>query len=293
MFSVSKPIFMKAVTPIHAGSGQDLGIVDMPIQRERHTNIPKIESSSFKGALKEKLRKNKSKNIDLLFGPEEGDKYAGALGFTDVRLLFFPVRSLNGIFKLVTCPYVLERLKEDLEIQFDDKKDELLKALDKVISESENLYSGECYGYDEKEEKMYIEEYSFTQEEKNMKRDLDKILDVCLESKYKDKVKIISNDDFIDFVTMYTEIITRNRIKPETGTASDTALFTEEYLPAESILYTLVLASDSYKEGNKDKASDILKMFFEEEIDVFQVGGNVTIGKGIVKVIKEGVNTNG
>jgi len=42
MFKLAKPFFIICETPLHAGSGSDLGIVDMPIQRERHTDFPKI-----------------------------------------------------------------------------------------------------------------------------------------------------------------------------------------------------------------------------------------------------------
>ena len=38
MFKLAKPFFIKTITPMHAGSGQDLGIVDQPIKRERHTS---------------------------------------------------------------------------------------------------------------------------------------------------------------------------------------------------------------------------------------------------------------
>ena len=40
----------------------------------------------------------------------------GALGFTDARLLLFPVKSVSGVFGWITCPAVLERLKHDLSI---------------------------------------------------------------------------------------------------------------------------------------------------------------------------------
>ena len=42
---------MYGITPCHAGSGSSMGIVDLPIQRERHTNWPVIQSSGVKGAL--------------------------------------------------------------------------------------------------------------------------------------------------------------------------------------------------------------------------------------------------
>jgi CRISPR-associated protein Cmr4 len=53
MFQQTKTLFLVCETPLHAGSGDSLGIVDLPIQRERHTQFPKIEASSLKGALRE------------------------------------------------------------------------------------------------------------------------------------------------------------------------------------------------------------------------------------------------
>lgn len=43
MFLKFQPFFIIAETPVHAGSGSELGIVDLPIQRERPTAFPKIE----------------------------------------------------------------------------------------------------------------------------------------------------------------------------------------------------------------------------------------------------------
>ena len=37
MYQHSDPIYLICETPLHAGSGDDLGIVDLPIQRKRHT----------------------------------------------------------------------------------------------------------------------------------------------------------------------------------------------------------------------------------------------------------------
>jgi CRISPR-associated protein Cmr4 len=53
MYKKAKTFFMVLETPLHAGSGADLGIVDLPIQRERHTGIPKIEASGLKGCIRE------------------------------------------------------------------------------------------------------------------------------------------------------------------------------------------------------------------------------------------------
>ncbi|NLI12590.1 MAG: type III-B CRISPR module RAMP protein Cmr4, partial [Peptococcaceae bacterium] len=40
MYKLARPLFFMCETSLHAGSGNDLGIVDLPIQRERHTSFP-------------------------------------------------------------------------------------------------------------------------------------------------------------------------------------------------------------------------------------------------------------
>ena len=124
--------------PYTQEAGSDLGIVDLPIQREKHTDYPKIEASGLKGAIREIFRTQPNLDqlkcdwgitsvedtkyteaIDLTFGPdtsEQSNLHAGALGFTDARLLLFPVKSVKGVFAWVTCPAVLERFKHDLSI---------------------------------------------------------------------------------------------------------------------------------------------------------------------------------
>ena len=55
MFSTVRPFILYALSAVHAGSGSEIGVVDLPIQRERSTGYPKIESSSLKGALRASL----------------------------------------------------------------------------------------------------------------------------------------------------------------------------------------------------------------------------------------------
>ena len=108
--------FLHAQTSLHPGSGTALGVVDLPIQRERHTQWPLIPASSLKGVLRDTCRR-RSEESDLFaaFGPNtaEADKHAGAISLTDARILAFPVRSLKGVFAWVTCHAVLERFNRD------------------------------------------------------------------------------------------------------------------------------------------------------------------------------------
>lgn len=52
MFEASAMLYLYVETPLHAGSGTSLGIVDLPIQRERVTHYPIVQSSSIKGKLR-------------------------------------------------------------------------------------------------------------------------------------------------------------------------------------------------------------------------------------------------
>jgi CRISPR-associated protein Cmr4 len=64
------------------------------------------------------------------------------------------------------------------------------------------------------------------------------------------------------------------------------ALFTEEYLPSESILYSIVLASPEFKEEKDRKLGnekDVMGFFETNLPSIIQLGGNATLGKGILR----------
>lgn len=131
-------LFLHAQTGLHSGSGTALGTVDLPVQRERHTQWPTIAGSALKGVLRDLCRKGakrerpegeslsprcwanrRHQKLVAAFGPgtpEESSEHAGAIALTDARILAFPVRSLRGVFAWVTCPAVLERLNRDLKL---------------------------------------------------------------------------------------------------------------------------------------------------------------------------------
>lgn len=320
MFKSAKPLFLIVETSLHAGSGSDLGIVDLPIQREKHTDYPKIEGSGIKGAAREVFRTQPNlkaleldwnitsvedhdykEAINLTFGPDQGDLHAGALGFTDARLLLFPVKSVSGVFGWITCPVVLERFKHDLSIC----QPSILFGFS--IPEENQVPTGSDLIVNDS--KIVLEEYTFpVQETDNCKDIATWISENCLPaddvySYWREKIikslVVLSNDDFRDFVTLSTEVIARIKIDPEKGTVQKGALWYEEYLPSDSILYSLALTSPIFQESDKDKGifqltkqekeenrdeSEKVMEFLEDGLpSIIQLGGNATIGKGIVR----------
>lgn len=318
MFKSAKPMFLIVETPLHAGSGSDLGIVDLPIQREKHTDYPKIEASGIKGGIREvfstqpnlkKLEcgwnvtsvkdKDYEKAINLAFGPEQGDLHGGALGFTDARLLLFPVKSVSGVFGWITCPAVLEQFKQDLQIC--DINFQHSTTNTNHIPDSSNLVVTD--------NKVVLEEYTFDITIDQTVNELanwlsERVLPADSEYSYwREKMRtdlvVLSDDDFRDFVTLSTEVIARIKINQETGTVQKGALWYEEYLPSDSVLYSLVLTTPIFQENDAGKGifqltdqekteerdeSEKVMEFFEDGLPaVIQLGGNATIGKGIVR----------
>src|SRR4051812_33995854 len=114
MYTKAKPFLLHAITSVHAGSGSEIGLVDLPIQREKHTGFPKIESSSLKGAIRYTLEhrlqsEEERKHFELVFGSSanqrgDNESQSSAIAFSDARVLLFPVKSMRGIFAWVTCP---------------------------------------------------------------------------------------------------------------------------------------------------------------------------------------------
>ncbi|MBD3192922.1 MAG: type III-B CRISPR module RAMP protein Cmr4 [Candidatus Heimdallarchaeota archaeon] len=303
MFKKVKPFFMIVETPLHAGSGSEVGIVDLPIQRERHTDFPKVEASGIKGCIREvfyrrmkRMPKNNGEKeaLELAFGPEkDGSEHAGALGFTDARLLLFPVKSMKGVFAWITCPKVLSRFITDLKLA-DIKTKETPE--ENTTPNGSKLYI---------KDSIILEEYTFSSvEEDETCTAFAEWLSTKIfpqEGNYQywqDKVKtdlvVLPDDAFRDFVTLSTEVITRTRISSDTGTVEEGALFREEYLPAESVLYSLALTTPVFAPPGKDKGQfqeteekrgeELVMEYFTSGLPpVIQVGGNKTTGKGLVR----------
>ncbi|MDE0084896.1 MAG: type III-B CRISPR module RAMP protein Cmr4 [Candidatus Poribacteria bacterium] len=341
MFKQAKPLFLIVETPLHAGSGSDLGIVDLPIQREKHTDYPKIEASGLKGAIREVFRTQPNldklsnwginsvedtkhtKAIDLTFGPDTPDQsnqHAGALGFTDARLLLFPVKSVKGVFAWITCPAVLERFKHDLSIcQPSVDFVENIPDVNTVPNPCKLIVNPE-----RDDKKIVLEEYTFPvtlNDECDAVAEwiADKILpsDVSYDywcEKMKKDIVVLRDDDFRDFVMLSTEVIARTKIDSNTGTVDKKigGLWYEEYLPTDSILYSLALTTplfvdeakkkgtcfeidDQEPEKNIKEAEKVMNFFADGLPNIIQIGGNATVGKGIVRthVYKQEVKSDG
>ncbi len=282
---------LKVLTSLHIGAGQGLGHVDLPIVREAHTNFPYIPGTSLKGALRnleinqvarargekpsqveERLTKNKidQKEEDILRlakifgvageGAEEGKEVgAGKVLFSDAFIVLFPVKSAKGVFSLTTCPYVINRFFELLGIE--QRVNEVPEGKVKVLSTKDhrNLINN----------KLLLEEFVFEAEESEELKKFVELVGTFVGEENKRRIVCVNDTDFMDFVSNYTEVQTHIKINLDTGTVKEGALWTEEYIPAESIF--------------------AFSLVFLEELDftpptTFHLGGDITTGKGFVRV---------
>ncbi|AMQ22325.1 type III-B CRISPR module RAMP protein Cmr4 [Geobacillus sp. JS12] len=298
MYSIVRPFLMHAITSVHAGSGSEIGFVDLPIQREKHTGFPKIESSSLKGALRYHMTESlpedgknlERKKLELIFGADKGQEsvtQASAIALSDARVLLFPVKSLRGVFAWITCPLVIERWNQEMSVhqQSIGKEVRLLPvpAPNTVSSDRLMAVNG----------RIVLEEYAFSvtvsPEAKQLAEQLAALLGEHCRLRLVDRLVVLSDDDFTDFVKLSTEINARIRISPETGTVDNGALWYEENVPPETVFYSFLYIGDVRGDGIDGfaKAADIERYFLNENKfpSVFQLGGNSTLGRGMMRTI--------
>ena len=285
-------VFLHALTGVHPGGGTALGVVDLPVQRERHTQWPMIAGSSLKGVLRDACRQSlgdRPDGKDLLhaaFGPEtdNASDFAGALAFTDARLLAFPVRSLRGVFAWVTCPAVLDRFARDARLLAGSgsttfKPPEVARGKAACPESSDLLIDSD---------KLLLEEFEFRRSgcDGGIASWLagQAITDQATAARLRRNLAVLDDDDFTHFSRHATEVIARIGLDYETKTARGKALFYEEFLPPETLFYAVAFATASRSERIKHDAAKMLHLLREWVPSVLQIGADQTIGKGLCAI---------
>lgn len=296
---------LRAYSGIHAGVGQEVGTVDLPIQRERATLFPVVRGSSLKGALRQAAKDAGMDETDWthIFGPESenASDHAGALSVGDARLVLFPMRSLKGTFAWVTCPFALERLRRDLDdAGMKINNQPIFGKLHVPISSgvlvhSETQIAFEAGSQANKSNQMVVvEDFGFTVTQ--YPPDKHPVVPVVSglarlgidEKEIQARLAIVKDDHFQNFVSFCTEVVTRVHLDDETKTVKKGQLWTEELLPAESILTALLVCVDQRKKvengAPKISGEQLLKRLQAKIPRRLQIGGNETVGYGVCHV---------
>jgi CRISPR-associated protein Cmr4 len=326
MITATTMLYLYVETPLHVGIGSGLSSIDLPIQRERTTQYPMIQGSSIKGKLRV-LAEESIQDIALInaiFGPAptagETSDHAGALIAGDARILLFPVRSLNGVFAYTTSCDVLARFKRDIERTDTNQRrgaiykpvpspDQPVPPLDQPIPSPDQLWhlpdkpvpgsalvttNSEVQSHNS----LVLEEFSFTTQASTQVDAIAAWLaehalpesdtDDYWSDKLKSSLVILPENDFRDFTLYATEIITRIRIDRNTKKVAKGALWTEEHLPTDTLLYVPIYATNARQSGKgslKLPGQQILEAIKAQDMDrgsYLQLGGDETVGRGMV-----------
>ncbi len=280
----AKAIYLHALTPVHSGTGQAVAVVDLPIAREKSTGWPIIPASSLKGVLRDALETSNNKDwITQAFGSDVrdgGDMKAGALCFTDQRILCLAVRSFYGTFAYATCPLILNRLVRDwgafgLDLPFTQvpviaNSGNELQAL--VTQKSELARNG----------KLYLEDIDLTARAdsttEQVANGLAGILFADKPEAFTARFVIVSDEVFNFLSETAIEVTARVRLEDESKTVAKGALWYEEAVPAESIFAGAVMVADFYKE-------DVDSLWGPFQPSLVQIGGDSSVGRGLCRVV--------
>jgi len=292
MFKPKGILFIYTETPTHAGSGISLGPVDLTIQRQRYTDHPIIQASEVRQSIKWELKKRGTAGVEEVFGadPEPGKPPPGqgAIAFEEARLILFPVRSIQDVFCWITCPLVLAQFKRDLNnvpnlsIGWDVPTEDLREGEAFVAPGSPLIIQHD------NRKSIVLEDFEFKAKEAEQVINIAQWLadnTVFNSSGYdywkrklreKKELVILRDEDFKDFTKIAVEIITRVRLN-ENKTVEE-GPWDEEYLPSDTLLYSSMRLSSSAPSTTSGIVGAI------KNLGRLQIGGNETIGKGIVKV---------
>ncbi len=290
--------FIKAVTHLHVSSGTSVEEeVDLPFQRDE-LNYPTIFASSLKGAIKSFLLKEYSNAREIIYkvlGSDENPDEASLGSFLDAVLFAIPARSigvsgLDEAWVYVTTYELLRKVKSLLEsmntlsaTQFTS----LLDAINNILQESKNLIISDNAASVILNEDFYVE-LSNIQNEYIQSLLGDMLIENSTYNQSNQNSQSQGNHLVKPLIVLKDSIgrevinrslirVRRIKIKRSSKTVEEGGLWSEEYVPVNSLFFSSFLAR-----GSKDTA------YFADCIlrktRYLILGGKETIGKGIVEL---------
>ncbi|BAF60106.1 Uncharacterized protein PTH_1925 [Pelotomaculum thermopropionicum SI] len=279
----ARMLFLLALSPLHAGTGQGAGAIDLPVAREKATGLPYLPGSSLKGVLRDECKNSETRK--KVFGPDKDSahEHAGSVQFSDQRLLLLPVRSLKGTFAWVTSPYILRRCLRDAENVI---------GFDKIPEISLPGSIGNCHVTNDEctitldDQKVIFEDLDFTAVPDENVRAWAEWIGKRIFPGDTDWQKMLAarfcvvHDDVMGFLLeTATEVFARIRLREDAKTVENNALWYEEALPAETILSGLVFAT-TVKAG-PGEVFNTLEGLMKKPL---QLGGKATVGRGLCRL---------
>lgn len=284
--------FVHALSPLHAGTGQGAGVIDLPIAREKATGLPFLPGSSLKGTLRACCD---VKECAQVFGPdmlalESESNYASSAQFSDQRLLLLPIRSLAGTFAWVTSPYVLRRLMRDIaDAEVTPPKEVGIPTIPDtdtcaVVNTQSKITIDTTVYLEDLDLKAQIDDATDDATSEWAKWISERVFpnDESWQQMLRERMCVVHDDVFNFMIDTATEITARIKLKDDAKTVQDGGLWYEEALPAETILSGIVLATPMKVSGIT--ADEVFTVLTGLTGKTLQFGGKATVGRGMCRV---------
>lgn len=283
---------LHALSALHCGVGQSAGIVDLPIARARATQLPIVPGSSLRGVLRATLERAYPADASTLFGPRAinnaEDIYAGALSVGDANLLLLPVRALAGILCFATSPFILGRYAQDLKragLAHPALPPKPEAGMAWVTGGSVNLQDG----------KLILEDLDLSAERNAALGAWGDLIagqihpdDPGGQEDLTQRMALLPDDILSFLAETATEVRTRIAIDAETGTVKRGALWYEENLPAEAVLWGIYALSPSNNRVDQ-RTRQALSQSLPTSGAVLQLGGKAGVGRGLCRLLRQEV----
>jgi CRISPR-associated protein Cmr4 len=292
--------WLHALSPTHAGTGRGVGYIDLPIDRDGVTGWPIIRGSAFKGVVADhygatpEVRK-KDPLLRAAFGIADGNESSsGALMPTDAQIVCLPVRSFRGTFAWAASPLCLRLLRRTLELTGFSHG---LPAAPGDLADTKAHYASPSALAEDK--KIYLEDLDFDGAECPTAAAWADFIGASVfgvgdpwAAEFRKRFVVLPDAAFDFLCETGTEVHTRVRIDPEMKIVARGALWTEESLPAESILAGIVQCDRVFQNNGSSNGSiqpaDLLAKFAPTDAKdplVLQIGGKATVGRGRMRCI--------
>ncbi|MEP0814909.1 MAG: type III-B CRISPR module RAMP protein Cmr4 [bacterium] len=259
-----------AETSMHCGDEGSSGFIDMPVQREKHTEYPVIPGSTLKGVLRAEYHDDKGESgAAAVFGSKDGK---GGICVADGMLVAFPVRSLLEPFFWVTCPYALERFA-----RIAARYGVAAPAVPAIADDNALVCRGAARDIS-LEDSLVSAQPGLPEGIVNSVSALlpsDEAFNYVREA-LNTRLLAVSDLVFRDLVKTATDVVTRVRIDQEKGTVARGALFNQELVPSDAIFVSSL-------RGRSDADVDAYFKWFGGH-KLIRIGADETIGRGITHV---------
>jgi len=279
------------LTPLHVGTGQATGAIDLPVARESHTGLPIVPATALKGVWRDVFEQlDDQKRVERLFGPElkqdsSGSLQAGGLVLTEAHCLALPLRSASIPFVYATSLLVLERLVRNLDA-FGVR---LLENFRETIA---GLQPDRVYVADKDQDNtnLLVEDLFFQEKEVFFSSRLQEVAQglagLLPEQEKETRARLVRNlvllpdGEFSALVDQALPVQARIHLGDNKSASADGGnLWYEESVPADTLFAYFLRNRPGHKDG--DPVQDFLDAVTDAgRSRTLQIGGNETVGQG-------------